>query len=258
MERLSGEALREFLEAKVTQFNRPGFILHDPVSIPHRFKKKPDIEIAGFIAAIFAWGNRVTVINKSLELLSMMDNMPHAFVRDHSVHEARRLKRFVHRTFNGEDVMYFLRFFQFHYQQHETLESAFPVHPDAPHVEEALIYFRDYFYLLDKVPDHVRDKISTPAKRSACKRINMFLRWMVRNDQMGVDFGLWKKIKPSQLVCPCDVHVERTARKLGLITHPQLGWSSALELTNNLKKFDPQDPVKYDFALFGLGVEERF
>ncbi len=257
MAELSFDELKALLDAKVKQFNHRSFIANDPISIPHRFKRRQDIEVAGFFAALFAWGNRVTVINKSLELLSLMGNTPHSFVCDHTPREAKRLASFVHRTFNGEDIQYFVRFLKHHYQRHESLEDAFPVGAEDENVEHALNAFHDYFFSLPEVPEHVRLHMAAPKKQSSCKRLNMFLRWMVRSDMARVDFGLWKKIKPAQLICPIDVHVERTARKLKLLTYQQLHWDCALELTNNLRKFDPRDPVKYDYALFGLGMEGR-
>ncbi len=249
-------AVRELLEAKYQQFNRPDFITPDPVSIPHRFTKRQDIEIAGFFAAILAWGQRKTIINKCLELMELMSGTPYDFVRNHSASDLKSLMTFKHRTFNDTDLLYFIHFLQEHYQHYESLEDAFLPSGYAmnPTVEAGLIHFHNYFCDSPYFPLRTRKHIATPARKSTCKRLNMFLRWMVRKDACGVDFGLWTRLSPAQLVCPCDVHVERVARHLGLIKRPVSDWSMALELTEVLRTLDPQDPVKYDFALFGLGV----
>ncbi|MEQ9285982.1 MAG: TIGR02757 family protein [Cyclobacteriaceae bacterium] len=255
----SGE-LKTFLDEKFEEFNQPGFIADDPICIPHRFSKKQDIEIAGFFAAMLAWGQRKTIVNKCTELLDMMGNAPHDFIKNHSEADLKPLVGFKHRTFNATDTLYFIHKLKSHYQGHESLESAFL--PKASHqpfdMKAALISFRDYFFDLPDSPQRTRKHISTPANKSACKRLNMYLRWMVRKDNGGVDFGIWENIPTASLICPCDVHVDRIARRLGLITRKQTDWQTAEELTNNLKKFDPQDPVKYDFALFGLGVMEKW
>ncbi|MDO9553202.1 TIGR02757 family protein [Rhodonellum sp.] len=252
--------LKEFLDQKVLQFNQHGFIALDPISIPHMFSKKQDIEIAGFFAAVLAWGQRKTIINKSLELFEMMDNAPHDFILNHSEEDLKPFLNFKHRTFNDIDTLYFLAFFKWHYQKHESLENAFLIGwKDEPNIMgQLLTNFHDYFFQLEDAPQRTRKHIATPKRKSACKRINMFLRWMVRSDDKGVDFGIWNTIKPNQLICPCDLHVDRVGRKLGLITRKQTDWQTAVELTDKLRGFDPEDPVKYDFALFGLGVEEKF
>lgn len=247
----------ELLEAKVAQYNQPNFIPNDPISIPHQFSKLQDIEIMGFWAAVLAWGQRKTIINKCQELIQLMDSAPYDFVRNHTESDLKRFLNFKHRTFNATDTLYFLHFFKHFYQHHHSLEEAFvqalPV--EAPHVEKGLAGFHELFFSLEDFPERTRKHIATPVRKSSCKRLNMFLRWMVRKDDKGVDFGLWNALKPSQLICPCDVHVDRVARKLGLIQRPTTDWQTALELTENLKQLDPNDPVKYDFALFGLGVE---
>ena len=251
--------LKEFLDRKVTAYNQPDFITYDPISIPHRFSKKEDIEIAGFFAAILAWGQRKTIINKCLELLQLMDNAPHAFMLHHSDEDLKPLLKFKHRTFNDIDTLYFVEFFSWFYKQHESLEDAFTIgwNEDRDVMEKLLANFHDFFFQLPDAPQRTRKHIATPKRKAACKRINMFLRWMVRSDDKGVDFGIWKKIKPYQLICPCDLHVDRVGRRLGLIERKQTDWQTAMELTQRLREFDPQDPVKYDFALFGMGVEER-
>lgn len=255
--------LKEFLDRKVIQYNQPGFIVNDPICIPHLFNKKQDVEIMGFLAAVLAWGQRITIINKCKELINLMDGAPHDFIINHEEKDLSRLQNFKHRTFNYTDTLYFIEFFKHHYQHFDTLEDAFfpsgiEVESSSKDVEASLNYFRSYFFSLPDFPQRTTKHISSPLKKASCKRLNMFLRWMVRKDKCGVDFGIWNKIKPSQLICPCDVHVDRVARKLGLIERPQTDWKTAVELTENLKKLDINDPVKYDFALFGLGVEEKF
>ena len=250
--------LKLFLDSKVDQFNRPEFIELDPISIPHQFKKKQDIEVAGLIAAVLAWGQRVTIINKTKDVLSRMDNSPHDFLLNHKPKDLKKFKNYKHRTFNETDALYFIEFLSQYYQNNESLETAFDILPDDEHVGKGLENFHRLFFSLEDFPNRTKKHISTPERKSACKRINMYLRWMVRNDNNGVDFGIWSTISPSQLICPCDLHVERVARKLKLIKRKQMDWQTAVELTNNLRKLDATDPVKYDFALFGLGVMEKF
>lgn len=252
--------LKDFLEGKVQQFNKPEFIPDDPVCIPHQFSLKQDREIAGFLAATLAWGQRKTIINKSKELLNYMDNAPYDFVLNHQEKDLEKLLRFKHRTFNDTDTLYFIEFFKHFYEKHMSLEHAFMrgVDEKSENLESGLVNFHRMFFSLPDFPARTRKHVATPERNSACKRINMFLRWMVRKDDNGVDFGIWEQIKPAQLICPCDLHVDKVARKLGLITRKQTDWKTALELTENLKKMDPQDPVKYDFALFGLGILDNF
>ncbi|MFA6083914.1 TIGR02757 family protein [Mucilaginibacter sp.] len=264
--------LKSFLDQKVAQYNRPEFIANDPVSIPHMFTKKQDIEIMGFWAATLAWGQRVTIINKCKELITLMDGAPYDFIINHEEPDLKKLLHFKHRTFNDTDTLYFISFFRKHYEQYDTLESAFiPPNPlkgeqdfqKTPPlggwgVEAALNHFRSYFFSLPDFPHRTKKHVSSPSQKSTCKRLNMFLRWMVRKDNAGVDFGIWNNLKPADLICPCDLHVDRVARKLKLITRKQTDWQTAIELTNCLKELDPLDPVKYDFALFGLGIEERW
>lgn len=256
----SFESLKTFLDEKVEHYNQPNFIGPDPISIPHAYSLKQDIEITGFWASILAWGQRVTIINKCTELFKMMDNQPYDFILNHSENDLKPLLKFKHRTFNDIDTLYFVEYFKEFYQKHDSLESAFlsGLKTGDDHVGNALTHFHEQFFQLPEAPQRTRKHIATPARKSACKRINMFLRWMVRQDDKGVDFGIWDGIKPAQLICPCDVHVERVARKLGLLHRKQMDWRTAVELTENLRKFDPNDPVKYDFALFGLGVEEKY
>jgi uncharacterized protein (TIGR02757 family) len=253
--------LKKFLDKKVIQFNDPSFIKDDPISIPHLFTLKQDIEIAGFFASIFAWGIRKTIINKCKLLLQLMDNAPHDFCIHHTDDDLKKLERFCHRTFNDTDLLFFISFLKFHYSQNISLESAFinsrTISRKDNVIENALNGFYNYFFSLEYVPSRTRKHIASPQKKSTCKRLNMYLRWMVRNDGKGVDFGIWKKISPSELICPVDLHVARVARHFNLIKRKPTDWLAAMELTEALRKFDDLDPVKYDFALFGLGVLEK-
>ena len=251
---MTNESVRELLDQKVKEYNCPDFIPDDPITIPHAFDKKQDIEIAGLFAAVLAWGQRKTIINKSRELMARMDNAPHSFITGHSPSDLDQLAGFCHRTFNETDVLYFVHFLRKHYSGSDSLEDAF-VPGKFISMEHALVHFREYFMDDEFAPMRTAKHVATPARKSACKRLNMFMRWMVRKDK--VDFGIWKRIPVSALFCPCDLHVERVARKLGLITRKQVDWQTALELTAALRQFDPADPVKYDFALFGLGVDSR-
>ncbi len=258
----SSAGLKKFLDQKVNQFNNLSFIKDDPVCIPHLFSKKQDIEIAGFFAAIFSWGIRKTIINKSKLLLQLMDNAPHDFCLHHSDKDLKKVERFCHRTFNDTDLLYFISFFKFHYSKHNSLEDAFFNNKTTKHfgsvIEDSLNYFHEYFFSLEDVPARTKKHIASPQKNSTCKRLNMYLRWMVRNDGKGVDFGIWKKLSTSQLICPVDVHVARVAKQFNLLKRRQVDWRAVVELTAALKKFDKQDPVKYDFALFGLGVLGKY
>lgn len=252
--------LKLFLDKKVAEYNQPSFITNDPVCIPHMFTKKQDIEISGFFAAIFAWGNRTTIINKSKELMTRMDMAPHEFCMNHSHHDLKNLLGFKHRTFTDTDLLYFVEFFRFHYSRHDTLEHAFyrSLNAGDETVEKSLVAFKEYFFSLEHVPSRTKKHVASPASNSTCKRLNMFLRWMVRKDGCGVDFGIWKNIRASQLVCPIDLHVARVAKRFNLLKRKPIDWIAALELTRYLRSLDKEDPVKYDFALFGLGVMEKF
>ena len=259
--KIIGKDLKIFLDKKVIQFNNPSFIKDDPVCIPHLFSKKHDIEIAGFFAATFAWGIRKTIINKCKYLLNLMDNAPYDFCINHTDDDLKKLMGFCHRTFNDTDLLYFISFFKFHYSKNKSLENAFfnkQTLTQSNKIEAALNYFYSYFFLLEHVPSRTKKHVATPGKNSSCKRLNMYLRWMVRNDGKGVDFGIWKKISSADLVCPVDLHVARVARNFGLLKREQVDWQAAVALTNELKKLDKDDPVKYDFALFGLGILEKY
>lgn len=252
--------LRDFLNTKVDEYNQPSFISDDPISIPHLFSKQQDIEISAIFAALFAWGNRTTIIAKSKELMERMDMAPHDFITRAKDAELKRLLSFKHRTFNATDLLYFVEFLRYHYSQYPSLEIAFSKGMDVKDetVEKGLSHFHHYFFSLEDAPPRTRKHIATPEKGSTCKRLNMFLRWMVRRDKAGVDFGIWSSISPSQLVCPIDLHVARVAKRLNLLQRKQTDWQAALQLTAYLRTLDPSDPVKYDFALFGLGVMEKY
>lgn len=254
------ENLKLFLDKKVDEYDQPFFIEADPICIPHSFTKKQDIEIAGFFAAIFAWGNRTTIINKSKELMQLMDNSPHQFCLQHTKQDLQKLFLFKHRTFNTTDLLYFISFFKMHYSKQNSLESAFAkwMKPSDENIEPALNGFYDYFFSMEDVPKRTMKHIASPNKKATCKRLCMYLRWMVRQDKQQVDFGLWKNISPSQLIIPLDVHVARVARHFKLLSRKQTDWLTAIELTAELKSLDRNDPAKYDFALFALGVLEKF
>ena len=257
---MNNNELKLFLNKKADQYNQPFFIAADPISIPHKFIQQQDIEIAGFFAAILAWGNRKSVLNSCNTLMQLMDNQPYQFCLHHSKKELQALEQFKHRTFNTTDLLYCITFFKQHFTQHPSLEIAFTqwMNKKDETVENGLIGFHHYFFSLQDFPERTRKHIASPQKKSACKRLNMYLRWMVRSNETSVDFGLWKQIKSSQLIIPIDVHVSRVAKKLGILTRTQNDWQAATELTTYLKKLDSKDPVKYDFALFGLGVMEKF
>jgi len=257
--------LRAFLDKKVAEYNRPSFIVDDPIRVPHRFSRRQDIEIAGFFTAIFSWGNRTTIIRKSEELMQLMDGAPYEFVLHHTDSDLKRMLDFRHRTFNTTDLLYFIAFFRHHYSHYDSLEDAFlrPWEERGPaadgwEAERALSAFYHYFFSLDETPPRTRKHIASPEKNSSCKRINMFLRWMVRRDDQGVDFGLWRRIGQDKLICPLDLHVARVAKKFKLLTRPSADWLAAMELTEHLRRMDAGDPTKYDFALFGLGALEKF
>jgi uncharacterized protein (TIGR02757 family) len=252
-------ALRKLLDEKAAYYNQPHFVSTDPICVPRQFTKKQDIEIAGFFAAILAWGNRTTIINNSKRLMAMMDNAPHDFMLNHEQKDLKPMMGFVHRTFNATDLLYCITVLQKHYKKHTSLETAFL--PDGetytlPNIEQALVHFHNYFFSLEEYPERTRKHIATPARRSACKRLCMYLRWMVRKDAHGVDFGIWETIHPAQLIIPLDVHVASVAKRLGLLPEEKANWTSAVAITAHLSEWRPQDPAWYDFALFGLGMAE--
>ncbi len=252
------EKIKILLDTKEQLYNNTSFIEKDPISIPHSFSLQQDIEIMGFFASVFAWGQRATIIKKCKEIAERMDNSPYQFITQYQDEDLKSMLGFKHRTFNDTDLLYFIDFLKRHYSKYNSLEDAFI--PVGKHftTEIALTHFYNYFFDEAPLSFRTRKHISTPAKKSACKRLNMFLRWMVRCDSNGVDFGIWKKLKPKDLICPLDVHVERTGRILGLITRKNPDWLAAIELTDNLRLLDKDDPVKYDFALFGISIEKNF
>lgn len=252
---LNYQEIFELLEEKHDKFNRVSFIESDPISIPHLFSKPQDIEIAGFLASTIAWGQRVTIIKNANQLMQLMDLAPHDFVMNHVPADLKRLEKFKHRTFNGIDLTFFISSLKNIYQTHHSLENVFAQYPT--NMQQSIHHFRNRFFELEH-PQRTTKHVSDSMNNSAAKRINMYLRWMVRNDNRGVDFGLWKNIKPKDLMCPLDVHSGNVARKLGLLNRTQNDWKAVEELTTNLRKYDINDPIKYDFSLFGLGVFERF
>jgi uncharacterized protein (TIGR02757 family) len=234
------------------KYNAVSFIENDPISIPHRFSKKQDIEIAGLFAATLAWGNRKAIINSCNKLMQLMDNQPHDFIVHHTPKDLIPFAAFVHRTFNATDVLYFIHFLKQHFSKHTSLENLF-MEDDAA---LRLILFHNSFVSTEEFPNRTKKHVATPARNSTCKRLNMYLRWMVRKDNNNVDFGIWKNISMSTLQCPLDVHVENYARQLNLIQRKQRDWLTVTELTANLKRIDANDPVRFDFALFGMGIEK--
>ena len=249
--------LKEFLDEKVDLYNHPNFIESDPIQIPHLYTLKQDIEIAGFLAATIAWGNRKMIINNAKRMMDLMGNSPYDFVMSHNGNDLQRLETFVHRTFNGQDFIGFIKSLQNIYLNHGGLESIFTLHQEKDSMQNAISKFKTIFFEIEHL-NRTEKHISDPLNGSAAKRINMYLRWMARKDNNGVDLGIWKSISPSQLSCPLDVHSGNVARKLGLLTRKQNDAKALAELDQNLRALDPKDPVKYDFALFGLGVFEGF
>lgn len=250
--------IKGILDEFVNQYNNVSFIENDPISIPHLFTDRQDREIVGLFAATLAWGQRKTIIAKCKELIDRFGGEPYRFIKEHSEHDLKNMVGFAHRTFNDTDLLYFIDFLHRHYSRHTSLEDAFLSDGVFKSVEASLINFEKAFFDFPEFPQRTRKHVATPLRNSACKRLNMFLRWMVRNDHKGVDFGIWNRIPQSELICPIDLHVDRTARYFQLITRKQTDWKTALELTANLRQLDPTDPVKYDFALFGVSIENRW
>ncbi|MBW6489757.1 MAG: TIGR02757 family protein [Lentimicrobium sp.] len=250
--------IKELLDQKVVQYNNKAFIPSDPISIPHSFTKKEDIEISGFLVATISWGQRTTIVKNGFRLMDIMDNSPYDFAMDARADDLKKLAAFVHRTFNGDDILFFVEALKSIYQNQGGLENAFAtgMNDGDTDVMNAIIHFREMF-LRNPHLSRSQKHIANPVAGSSAKRINMFLRWMVRKDDKGVDFGLWNSILPAQLCCPLDIHVGNIARRLGLLKRKQNDWKSVTELTSNLRAFDSEDPIKYDFALFGMGVFEK-
>ncbi|MDB4752576.1 TIGR02757 family protein [Winogradskyella sp. KYW1333] len=255
--KLNKTELKEFLDTKVSLYNNPKFIDSDPIKIPHKFSKKEDIEIIGFLTATIAWGNRKSIITNANKMAKLMDFSPFDFVINHRASDLENLNGFVHRTFNAEDFKQFIKSLRHIYQTHGGLESIFNKYCTEESLQVSIHKFKNVFFEIKHLKRSEKH-VSDPLRNSAAKRINMYLRWMVRNDNNGVDFGIWKSLKPSQLSCPLDVHSGNVARKLGLLKRKQNDAKALLELDTALRKLDPTDPVKYDFALFGLGVFEGF
>ena len=249
--------LKSFLDEKVIQYNTLDFIESDPVQIPHLFSLKEDIEIAGFLSATIAWGNRKMIIKNSHKMMDLMGNSPYDFVMSHSENDLERLESFVHRTFNGQDFVGFIKGLQHIYKNHNGLEAVFARHQEPNSTQKSISEFKKLFFEIEH-QNRTQKHISDPMNNSAAKRINMYLRWMCRQDNKGVDLGIWKSISPSLLSCPLDVHSGNVARKLGMLTRKQNDGKALAELDSKLRELDPNDPVKYDFALFGLGVFEGF
>jgi len=249
--------LKEFLDAKVLEYNQPNFIESDPIQIPHQFTLKEDIEISAFLTATIAWGKRKMIINNANKILNYMGNSPYDFIMHHTDNHLNKIEGSIHRTFNTIDFQFFIKSLQNIYKNHQGLESVFSKYAQKETLQPAIHEFKKVFFEIEH-PNRTQKHISDPLKNSAAKRINMFLRWMVRNDNTGVDFGLWKTLSPSQLSCPLDVHSGNVARKLGLVNRKQNDAKALFELDSSLRKMDVKDPVKYDFALFGLGVFESF
>jgi uncharacterized protein (TIGR02757 family) len=255
---MNKKELQDFLDFKYDQYNRPGFIASDPVSIPHRFTKKEDIEISAFLTATIAWGYRPTIITSASRLMLLMNNAPSDFILNAKANELSSLQSFVHRTFQGDDLLYFIFSLKNIYQNHHGLQNVFHEGYKKNHsIKESIIHFRKIFFEFEHL-QRTTKHVSNPEKNSSCKRINMFLRWMIRSDNRGVDFGIWNNFSSAHLLCPLDLHSGNVSRKLGLLKRKQSDWKAVEELTNNLKQFDSKDPAKYDFALFGLGIFEKY
>lgn len=249
--------LKDFLDEKVEQYNQPDFIETDPIQIPHLYSKKEDMEIAGFLTATIAWGNRKSILKNAHRLMDLMDQDPFQFVMHAQQNDLEQLNHFVHRTFNSTDLKFFIIALRNIYKNHGGMETIFEKRATSTSIQPAIHAFKNIFF---EIPHPLRTTkhVSDPEKNSAAKRINMFLRWMIRKDQTGVDFGLWKQLSPSLLSCPLDVHSGNVARKLALLSRKQNDAKALRELDSSLRKLDLKDPVKYDFALFGLGVFEGF
>jgi uncharacterized protein (TIGR02757 family) len=254
---MTQESLKDFLDAKAAQYNHPTFLESDPLQIPHQFSIKEDIEISAFLTAIISWGNRKSIITNANRMMEILDQSPYDFTVNHTENDLNRLEGFVHRTFNAEDLSFFIRGLRHVYTQRGGLEACFLPSADAQTLQPAISNFKQLFFQIPH-PERSRKHVSDPMKGSAAKRINMFLRWMVRPNTTGVDFGLWNSISPAFLSCPLDVHSGNVARKLGLLKRTQNDANALTELDISLRKLDPIDPVKYDFALFGLGAFEKF
>jgi uncharacterized protein (TIGR02757 family) len=255
--KLNKVELKDFLDTKVELYNHPKFIESDPIQVPHLFSKKEDIEIIGFLVATISWGNRKSIITNAKRMVELLDHEPFEFVMQHQDSDLETLESFVHRTYNGHDFMQFIKSLKHIYTNHNGLEGVFAKHAENNSLQNSIHEFKKYFFEIEHL-ERTKKHVSDPLKNSAAKRINMYLRWMIRDDNKGVDFGIWKSLSPSQLSCPLDVHSGNVARKLGLLIRKQNDGKARAELDSALRKLDKNDPVKYDFALFGLGVFEGF
>jgi uncharacterized protein (TIGR02757 family) len=246
--------LKEYLDFKAEQYECPSFIENDPIQIPHRYSKKEDIEISAFLMATLAWGNRLSILKSGDKLMEIFGNAPYDFIMDY---DSLKPLPFVHRTFNGIDLNFFCRSLKNLYQNNAGLEGAFGLTDTKENgLQFRISNFRSTF--LETTHEQRSEKhISNPLKNSACKRLVMFLRWMVRSKEKGVDFGIWENISKSELYVPLDVHTGNVARNLGILKRKQNDWKTNEELINRLRKMDVQDPAKYDFALFGVGVNKE-
>lgn len=259
MKAVEKDSLKELLEQAYLRYHGKDFIDDDPISVPHLYSFRQDIEIAGFFSALISWGNRKSIIKSASLIMQLMDNKPYDFVKNHREKDRRIFEKFVHRTFQYIDTICILDFLQKHYRTYDSLEHAFLRNGEYySSVKDSLIYFHHYVFGLNEYPLRTRKHIATPAKGSTCKRLNMFLRWMVRKDESGVDFGLWQHIPTKDLMIPLDVHVEKVCRRIGILQRKQRDWKAVEEITHCLRMLDPMDPVRYDYALFGMGVIEKF
>ncbi len=251
------KSLHEYLDEKVVQYNTPDFIELDPIQIPHQYSVKEDIEIAGFLTATISWGNRTSILKNARRMMELMGNSPHDFIINHQDEDLKKMEGFVHRTFNSSDLLTFVSALKYIYRHQNGLEGIFTKHQTSESLQPAISQFKHLFFNVPHM-ERTRKHLSDPLNGSAAKRINMFLRWMVRKDDAGVDFGIWRNISPSILSCPLDVHSGNVARKLGLLKRKQNDAKAVVELDGSLRAMDATDPAKYDFALFGLGVYEHF
>lgn len=254
---MNARELKDFLDEKANHYEAFSFIKDDPILIPHQFSKKEDIEISAFLVATISWGNRKSIINSGQKMMALLDQSPYDFVINHQASDLKSFDGFVHRTFNADDFRYFVTALQFIYHEKKGLEALFTPKKEDENTQLTIHHFKNTFFQLPH-QKRTQKHVSDPLKGSAAKRINMFLRWMVRSSKQGVDFGLWKGIEPRLLSCPLDVHSGNVARKLGLLQRQQNDAKALMELDTSLRQLDPLDPVKYDFALFGLGVFEQF
>lgn len=257
MKKIPANELKCFLDEKASFYEHPRFIETDPIQIPHLFTQKEDIEISGFLTATISWGNRKSILKNAHKMMELLGNSPYDFVMNHNESNFEGFENFVHRTFNSDDFAYFIKALKHIYTSHDDLESVFRRNCAESNLQQAIHEFKKEFFSISH-PKRTEKHVSDPLKNSAAKRINMFLRWMVRDPKNGVDLGIWKSISPALLSCPLDVHSGNVARKLGVLNRKQNDHKALVELDTSLRLFDPTDPVKYDFALFGLGVFEKF